>query len=314
MKQRWNRREILSLLSIGGVAFSSALSGCVSAPAAQPSRSPAPGGSPQPPDPSPTTSDFFFLQLSDTHWGYKGDANPEADSTLRTAIRTINASGTKPDFVVFTGDLTQTTDDPKVRRDRMREFQAIVGELDVETRYFLPGEHDASLDAGAAYKEHFGETHYAFEHGGIRFIALDNVSDPTGSIGDAQLDWLRSTLEGIPKDAPLVVLAHRPLFDLYPAWDWATRDGARALGLLASRPNVTVFFGHIHQEHHHDADGIRHHAARSLVFPLPPPGSVPKKAPVPWDPKAPFHGLGYRSVEESLAREPQLTELPVVSA
>jgi len=215
---------------------------------------------------------------------------------------------------VFTGDLTHTTDDPKVRRERLREFRRIVDELDAKTRYFLPGEHDASLDAGEAYKEQFGETHYAFEHGGIRFVALDNVSDPTGSIGDAQLDWLGTTLAGIPKDAPLVVLAHRPLFDLYPAWDWATRDGARAVSLLAGRPNVTVFYGHIHQEHHHEADGVRHHAARSLVFPLPAPGSVPKKAPVPWDPNAPFRGLGYRSIQESGTCEPRLSELPVISA
>jgi 3',5'-cyclic AMP phosphodiesterase CpdA len=215
---------------------------------------------------------------------------------------------------VFTGDLTHTTDDPAVRRTRLREFRAIVDELDVKTRYFLPGEHDASLDAGEAYKAEFGETHYSFEHGGIRFVALDNVSDPTGSLGDAQLDWLRKTLDGIPADAPLVVLAHRPLFDLYPAWDWATRDGARALTLLEGRTNVTVFYGHIHQEHHHEAAGIRHHAARSLVFPLPAPGSVPKKAPVPWDAGAPFRGLGYRSVRESGSGEPTLAELPVETA
>ena len=37
--------------------------------------------------------------------------------------------------------------------------------------------HDAALDAGAAYKEFFGDMHYAFDHKGIHFIALDNVSD-----------------------------------------------------------------------------------------------------------------------------------------
>lgn len=60
---------------------------------------------------------------------------------------------------------------------------------------------------------------------------------------------------------------------------------------------------------------IAHHAARSLVFPLPAPGSVPKKAPLPWNPAAPFSGLGYRRIDvESYEGDARLTELPVVKS
>ena len=41
---------------------------------------------------------------------------------------------------------------------------------------FIPGEHDAALDNGRAYKEFFGATNYTFEHKGVHFIVLDNVS------------------------------------------------------------------------------------------------------------------------------------------
>jgi hypothetical protein len=41
---------------------------------------------------------------------------------------------------------------------------------------------------------------------------------------------------------------------------------------------------------------VAHHAARSLIFPQPAPGSVPKKAPLPWDPTSTDHGLGWRAV------------------
>ena len=75
--------------------------------------------------------------------------------------------------------------------------------------------------------------------------------------------------------------------------------------------NVTVFYGHIHQEHHHMTGHIAHHAAKSLIFPLPAPGSVPKKVPPAWDPAAPFKGLGYRRVTVDGART-DLTEVPVV--
>ena len=111
----------------------------------------------------------------------------------------------------------------------------------------------------------------------------------------------------------IVVLTHRPLFDLMPQWDWATRDGAQAVELLMPFENVTVFYGHIHQEHHHRTGRIVHHAAKSLIYPLPPPGSLPKKAPVAWDPARPYAGLGFRTVDAAAAGDDySLTEWPVI--
>ncbi|PMY06027.1 serine/threonine protein phosphatase, partial [Pseudomonas sp. GW460-13] len=128
-----------------------------------------------------------------------------------------------PDFIMFTGDLTHTTDDPQERRRRLREFQSVIAGLGVRTIHLMPGEHDASLDAGAAYQELFGPTHYTFNHKGVHFVVLDNVSDPAGRVGDAQRAWLAADLARQPKGARIVVFTHRPLFDLYPQWDWATR-------------------------------------------------------------------------------------------
>ena len=126
---------------------------------------------------------------------------------------------------------------------------------------------------------------------------LDNVSDPGAIIGDDQLNWLRADLKKQDREAPIVVLTHRPLFDLAPDWDWATRDGAKAIEALMPHEYVTVFYGHIHQENHHQTGHIAHHAAKSLMFPLPAPMSVPKKAPLPWDPEHPYAGLGFRGVQ-----------------
>jgi 3',5'-cyclic AMP phosphodiesterase CpdA len=141
---------------------------------------------------------------------------------------------------------------------------------------------------------------------------LDNVSDPGASIGDAQLDWLKNDLAKQAKDARIVVFTHRPLFDLVPKWDWATRDGDKAIGLLTPYSNVTVFYGHIHQENHHMTGQIAHHAAKSLIFPLPAPGSQDKRTPLPWDAAAPNKGLGFREVEaERKDSDYKITEFPV---
>ncbi len=241
--------------------------------------------------------DFYFVQLSDAHWGFQGPANPDARGTLPKAVAAVNALRQPPDFIMFTGDLTHTTDDPQERRRRLREFQSVIAGLGVRTIHLMPGEHDASLDAGAAYQELFGPTHYTFDHKGVHFIVLDNVSDPAGRVGDAQRAWLAADLARQPKGARIVVFTHRPLFDLYPQWDWATRDGAQVMDTLMPYPNVTVFYGHIHQEHHHTTGHIAHHAARSLMFPLPPPGSQPQRLPVPWDAAQPYRGLGWREIE-----------------
>jgi hypothetical protein len=303
-----DRRALLKLLTVGSVVSASGLAACA-APARGTASARAPEPTPVPPS-QHAGRDFVFLQLSDTHWGYEGPANPEASHTLVDAVATINASPLEPDFVVFTGDLTQTTDDTALRRRRLKEFERIVGDLKVKNRFYLPGEHDAGPDQGEAFREVFGETHGSFDHEGIHFVRLDNVSAGP-NVGEEQLAWLASDLSRLARDTRLVLFAHRPLFDLFPGWDWMTRDGARVLELVQSFPAVTVFYGHIHQEHHvTTAGGVTHHAARSLVFPLPAPGSVPKKAPLAWDPENHDHGLGYRSIEEA-AGGPALTELAV---
>ena len=290
------RRDLLKLMSIGGVAFASGLAGATGKKKKSDAR-----------------EEFFFLQLSDTHWGYAGVSNPEADVTLPTAIKTVNATGATPDFIVFTGDLTHTTDDAAVRVKRMAEFKKLAADLKVKTLHFLPGEHDAAKDAGRAFQDAFGPTHYVFDHKGVHFVVLDNVSDPAGAVGAAQVDWLAADLKKTPPAVPVVVFTHRPLFDLYPQWEWSTQDGAKVLDVLLPRKNVTVFYGHIHQEHHHETEHIAHHAARSLIFPLPAPGSVPKKQPLPWDPAAPFKGLGYRQVTLTPPDDVRLAELPLAT-
>src|SRR5438876_2666317 len=257
---------------------------------------------------------FYFVQLSDTHWGFNGPAiNPDSQGTLKKAIAAVNALDEQPDFVVFTGDLTQTTDNRGVRRERMAEFGEIGSQLKVRTVRFMAGEHGASLDRGDAYQEVFGDLHYTFDHNGVHFIVLDNVSDPMAAVGAKQLQWLQADLlQQVKNDTRIVVLTHRPLFDLAPDWDWATRDGAAVIDTLMPFQNVTVLYGHIHQEHHHMTGHIAHHAAKSLMWALPEPGSVPKKAQIPWNGSEPYKGLGFRNVEAEVAQaQYEIEEFPI---
>ena len=276
-----DRRDFLKLAGIGSVVFASALSRLGLANTA-----------------FAAEDDFFFVQLSDTHWGFTGPAvNPDSTGTLKKAVEAVNNLKIQPDFIVFTGDLSHVADDDGERKKRLSQFRDIISQLKLKNIRFMPGEHDAGLDEGKTYKELFGESHYTFDHKGVHFIVLDNVSDSTSTIGEDQLEWLSADLKQQDKKSRIVVLTHRPLFDLYPDWDWYTRDGAKAIEMLIPYSNVTIFYGHIHQEHHKNTGHIAHHAAKGLMFPLPAPGSVPVKNPIPWDANQPYRGLGFRNVE-----------------
>ncbi len=291
---KMDRRDFLKIIGIGSVAICLGSRGAAGMTGEK-------GG-----------DDFFFVQISDTHWGFEGPlVNPDAAGTLKKAVAAINNLEQQPDFVVLSGDITHTTDSPDERRKRLAGVRDIIRGLKVKNIRFLAGEHDAALDNGEAFREYFGKTHYAFDHKGIHFIVLDNVCDPTSSIGDEQLDWFREVLRKLEKDSRVVILTHRPLFDLMPNWDWWTRDGSKAIDLLMPYKDVVVFYGHIHQEHHHMTGHIAHHAAKGMMYPLPAPGSVPKKAPVLWDPATPYKGLGYRSVVAAKGKPYGITEFPI---
>lgn len=236
-------------------------------------------------------SPFSFVQLSDTHVGH-----PLGTSAFERAVDTINALHSRPDFILFTGDLTHDSEDTGEHAKRMKRFQEIAGRLNVRKRFHVPGEHDAALDGGTLFREHFGDTHYSFDHRGVHFIGIDNVSEGKPLVGTEQIAWLRRDIARFPHTTPIVVFTHRPLFDLQPEWEWFTTDGDDVMNVLAPYDNVTILYGHIHREHHHTSGHARHHAARSLIFAFPDPAATEEKKPIPFDKEHPFRNLGIRKI------------------
>jgi 3',5'-cyclic AMP phosphodiesterase CpdA len=240
---------------------------------------------------------FTFVQLSDTHVGFEGPANPTGTRAFERAVEMVNALPRVPDLVLFTGDLTHDSETPGEPAVRMRRWKKIADGLKVPVHRMVPGEHDAGLDGGALFREMFGETSYAFDHRGVHFVALDNVSRAKPEVGPDQVAWLRRDLARFPPTAPIVVFTHRPLFDLRPDWEWFTRDGDQVMAVLAPFENVTVLYGHIHREDRHEVGRVRHYAARSLVFAFPDPAAGVPKRPVPFDKDHPMRNLGLRVVQ-----------------
>jgi hypothetical protein len=181
----------------------------------------------------------------------------------------------------------------------MRLFKKIASGLKTRALHTVPGENDAALDGGVLYREHFGESHYSFDHKGVHFVALDNVSQGSPEVGPAQLAWLKADLARFPKTAPVIVFTHRPLFDLKPEWEWFARDGAAVMNALAPYENVTVLYGHIHRHDVHQSANVKHYAAPSLIFAFNDPATNENKKQLPFDQSDPFKDLGIRLVTEN---------------
>ena len=241
---------------------------------------------------------FTFAQFSDTHVGFQGPPDPLGTRAFESAVAVLNRSPHQPDFVLFTGDLTHDADDRATHAQRMRLFKKIAGGLKTRAVRTVPGENDAALDGGVLYREHFGESHYSFDHKGVHFIALDNVSQGSPMVGVEQLAWLTADLARLARTAPIIVFTHRPLFDLKPQWEWFTRDGDAVMNALAPYENVTVLYGHIHRHHVHQSGNVRHYAARSLIFAFNDPAAAEEKKPLQFDKDDPFKDLGIRLVAE----------------
>jgi len=249
---------------------------------------------------------FTFVQVSDSHIGFSKPANPDARTTFREAVAKIRSLPDSPAFIVHTGDVSQLSKDQE-----FDDADQILKEAGLPV-FHIPGEHDVLDDgAGKAFLARYGalpdgrkaqgQGWYSFDHSGVHFVALINVlnlkAGGLGSLGSDQLAWLKADLAGRSASTPIVVLAHIPLWSVYPDWGWGTDDAGEALKLLSRFGSVTVLNGHIHQVLQKVEGRVAFHTARSTAFPQPAPGQGPSPGPLKV-PAEQLHGvLGVRQVD-----------------
>ena len=163
---RLDRREALKCLSAwSATAVVWTLSGGV------PSALGATGTGPTAPAGS---GDLTFVQISDTHIGFRRDANPDVVGSLRRAIADIHALPQRPAFVVHTGDVSHLS-----KPEEFGSARELLAEIKVDRVHTVPGEHDTIDDGVAGYLKFFdhdgkGRAWYSFDQGGAHFVGLTN--------------------------------------------------------------------------------------------------------------------------------------------
>jgi len=231
-----------------------------------------------------STPTLRFAQISDSHIGFHGPANPNVTDTFNHAIGQINSLGYTPDFVIHTGDLTHLS--TPAQFDQVK--QMLTG-LNTPHVFTVPGEHDSTDDAGQKYRQAFGagtrgDGWYSFDIAGVHLIALINtLSFSTlggGHLGPDQLDFIEKDVAGLSSDTPIVVFSHIPLFAMYPAWGWGTDDAVQALSYLKRFSSVTCLNGHVHQLFSKTEGNVTFYTGTTTAYPLPAPGQGPAPKPV----------------------------------
>jgi 3',5'-cyclic AMP phosphodiesterase CpdA len=229
-------------------------------------------------------SGFSFVQISDTHMGFKAAANPDPNATLQLALDKIAALPNKPAMMVHTGDVTHLS-----KPDQFDTADQLIKGAKLDT-HFIPGEHDVIGDDGKMYFERFGAKGapaggwYSFDQSGVHFIGLMNVVGfgpaTGGTLGKDQLEWLEADLKGKSASTPIVVMAHIPLWSIFPEWGWNTADAGQAFTYLKPFGSVTVLNGHIHQVVQKVEGKVTFQTAMSTAFPQPEVGTAPNPGPL----------------------------------
>jgi 3',5'-cyclic AMP phosphodiesterase CpdA len=259
---------------------------------------------------------FKFAYISDTHLLPK-EVNTRFVEKVEQAVEEIQAMDPPAEFVIFGGDLAQLGDPVELRLGA-----ELLKTIKVKKMY-IPGEHDWYLDMGATWKKLFGDSPWSFDHRGVRFIGLDTVSHAPdfwtakklspkermlrmatfdgstppawAGVGRSQLMWLQSMLSRWPRNRPVVIFSHNPLYEYYAPWQFWVRDWREVHEVLKPYTNVTNIHGHTHHPSYSEVGTWRFIGMLATSWPWPYPPQVPiqTKCMMRADPGDPFDGVGW---------------------
>ena len=194
-----------------------------------------------------------ILHLSDTHL-LAGDrllgGRYDTAAHLRRTLKAAEATGVRPDAVVFTGDLTDLGEPEAYRalRDAVEPWAERLGAPVV----WVAGNHDErpALRAGLLDAEPTEEpVTGVWDLDGLRLIALDSTVPGWhhGDLDAAQLEWLRAELADPAPLGTILALHHPPLPTHIPFFDiLELRDQPALAAAIAGSDVRAILAGHLH--------------------------------------------------------------------
>lgn len=200
--------------------------------------------------------DRVLIHLSDTHLRDVGGRlydRVDSEAFLRRAVQGIEASGVRPQALIFTGDLTDLGEAGAY--DALRDIiEPLAERIGARVLWVMGNHDDRSAFRRALLDEPTPEDPYApidrvDELDGLRFITLD-TSVPGhhhGEVTEAQLAWLTAQL-AVPAPYGTILAMHHPpvpcVLDL--ATTVELRDQPRLADVLRGSDVRAIVAGHLH--------------------------------------------------------------------
>lgn len=197
--------------------------------------------------------DHFLLHLSDTHLlagGLKLYGRVNAEAHLADLFAEVEASGVRPQAIVFTGDLTDKGEPGAY--ELLREIvEPAAARLGARVIWVMGNHDDRSAFRTALLGQQPSEAPIdrSYDLNGLRLITLD-TSVPGhhhGEISDQQLVWLAEELRVPAPDGTILAMHHPPIpsvLDLATAVE--LRDQQRLATVLRGTDVRSIIAGHLH--------------------------------------------------------------------
>jgi 3',5'-cyclic AMP phosphodiesterase CpdA len=194
-----------------------------------------------------------ILHLSDAHLLAGNVAlggHYDTAANLRRTLAAVENLGTRPDAIVFTGDLTDLGE-PDAYRALREMIEPVAARLEAPV-IWVAGNHDERralrrdlLDLAPSEDPVTG----VWDLGGLRVVALD-TSVPGwhhGDLDEAQLGWLREELSTPAPLGTILAMHHPPLPSHIPLFDiLELRDQGRLAAVVAGSDVRAILAGHLH--------------------------------------------------------------------
>lgn len=197
--------------------------------------------------------DHFILHLSDTHFVAGPDplyGSIDSEARLRQLFAEVEASGCRPEAIVFTGDLADRGE--AAAYEKLRAIiDPAAARLGAEVIWVM-GNHDDRATFRAKLLGQLPTTNpvdRVYDINGLRIIALDSTvpGHHYGSVTEAQLDWLAEELSVPAPHGTILALHHPPVpsvLDLAVLVELRDQDGLAEV--IRGSDVRSIIAGHLH--------------------------------------------------------------------
>jgi len=193
---------------------------------------------------------FYFVHGTDLH------IYDTCAAQMAQYVKTLNELPVPLAFVIHTGDLVRDAARTTIAEGErlLKLYQQMTAGIKAPL-FNLPGNHEhagmanpdvppTDPDRGKSlYRRLLGPCYYAFNYGGVGFIALDGTDISSGRIvyriPQECMNWLHAYLSHLSPSVPLVFAIHEPLFSM-------PEQKAEIEQLLAGRKTLLAISGHGH--------------------------------------------------------------------